>query len=66
MAEKLNQLTKEEAEKRLREAGFPAGSAGIAQSGWSGNTEATPEGLKKLLEDAVAEAEAQQQQQQGK
>ncbi len=56
---KLKDLSDADAEKVLVEAGFPAGSARIAKSGWSGNTEVNPIALATLLAGAIAEAEAQ-------
>ncbi len=57
---KLKDLPDEVAEAVTKKAGFPSGSGKTAKAGWSGETEVKPEALKRLLSDAVAEAESQQ------
>lgn len=58
---KLKDLSDDDAEKVLVEAGFPPGSAKIAKAGWSGYTEVNPKALADLLAGAQAEAEQQSQ-----
>jgi hypothetical protein len=56
---KLKDLSDEDAERVLVEAGFPPGNAKIAKAGWSGETPVTPAALAQLLANAEGEASSQ-------
>lgn len=57
---KLKDLEPSVAAEVLKKTGFPTGTETVAQAGWSGHTEVTKKGLRRLLSDAEAEAAAQQ------